>query len=136
MIKGLAHVCIAAHDLAATERFYCNGLGLEKVFNFVRGDEATGFYLRVADNTYIEVFHQSPRAAQEGFPIRHLCLQVSDIDAVAARLKSKGYDVTDKKLGADQSWQAWTTDPTGVRIEFHQYTPQSSQITGEDCVLG
>lgn len=50
-------------------------------------------------------------------------------------LGAGGYAVTEKKLGADQSWQAWTTDPSGVRIEFHQYTAHSSQVTGKDCVL-
>jgi hypothetical protein len=43
--------------------------------------------------------------------------------------------VTDKILGADHSWQIWTADPAGVKIEFHQYTNASCQTTGADCVL-
>jgi hypothetical protein len=50
-------------------------------------------------------------------------------------VKALGYDVTDKTMGADRSWQAWTKDPGGVRIEFHQYTARSCQKTGADCVL-
>ena len=42
---------------------------------------------------------------------------------------------TEKKLGEDQSRQAWVTDPAGVRIEFHQYTAKSCQSTGATCVL-
>lgn len=68
-------------------------------------------------------------------PIRHFCLEVDDIEQVRRRLTENGYEVTDKKLGADQSWQLWTTDPSGVRIEFHQYTDRSSQVTHEDCML-
>jgi len=67
--------------------------------------------------------------------IKHFCLEVDDIDDVAQKLTAAGYTVTEKTLGADQSWQAWTTDPSGVRIEFHEYTKDSSQLTGENCVL-
>ncbi len=66
----------------------------------------------------------------------HFCLETDDIDEVARRLADNGYPVTEKKLGADQSWQVWTKDPSGVRIEFHQYTPKSSQRTHQDCILG
>ena len=65
-----------------------------------------------------------------------MCYEVGDIDEVSRRLKADGHEVTDKKLGSDQSWQIWTTDPGGVKIEFHEYTAKSSQVTGRDCVLG
>ena len=135
MIKGLAHVCIAASDLATTERFYCSGLGFRKFFDFIRGGEVIGFYLRVSENTYIEVFRQDAVQTHAGCPIRHVCFEVTDIDEVSRHIKAHGYEVTEKKLGADQSWQMWTTDPGGVRIEFHQYTDRSSQVTAKDCIL-
>ena len=135
MIKGLAHVCIAAMDLASAERFYCSGLGFRKVFDFIRGGEVIGFYLDVSANTFIEVFRQDQVRADGNCPIMHMCFEVSDIDEVSRHLKSHGYDVTEKTLGADQSWQTWTSDPTGVKIEFHQYTGKSSQVTGANCVL-
>jgi catechol 2,3-dioxygenase-like lactoylglutathione lyase family enzyme len=135
MITGLAHVCLAAGNLDDTQKFYCEGLGFTKAFDFVREGKAVGFYLEVSDRTYVEVFLQDSIRPDGACPIRHFCLEVQDIDAVAAHLKAKGYDVTEKKMGADQSWQAWTTDPAGIRIEFHQYTDQSCQTTGQTCVL-
>lgn len=136
MIKGLAHVCIAARDLADTERFYCQGLGFEKVFNFVKGGRAIGFYLRVADRAFVEVFQKDEVRTDGEAPIQHMCLEVSDVDEMRDRLIGRGYEVTEKRRGNDRSWQAWVTDPSGVRIEFHEYTPESSQVTGQDCVLG
>ena len=135
MIKGLAHVCLAATDLAATERFYCRGLGLKKAFDFLRQGSIIGFYLEVGPGSYIEVFQRAEVNAGAASPIQHLCIEVDDIDAVGKRLAESGYPVTEKKLGADRSWQMWVTDPAGVRIEFHQYTPQSSQIIRQNCVL-
>lgn len=135
MIKGVAHVCLSATDLPAVERFYCEGLGGRKVFNFIRGGAVTGFYLEVADNTYIEVFNGGEINTTDRVPIAHFCLETDDIDEVIRRLADNGYPVKEKKLGADQSWQVWTQDPSGVRIEFHQYTPQSAQRTHQDCIL-
>lgn len=136
MIKGIAHICITTPDLAATERFYCSGLGLTKVFRFVKEDKEIGFYLKASQSSYIEVFGRGSEDQLAGAPIAHICFEVSDIEALGSRLKSEGYAVTEKLLGADQSWQMWATDPGGVRIEFHQYTDQSSQVTGQDCILG
>ena len=135
MIKSLAHICIAAHDLAATERFYCSGLGFKKAFDFIRGGEVIGFYLEVSEKSYIEIFRQDEIHGHGSCPIRHLCFEVREIDEVSRHLRAKGYEVTEKKLGGDSSWQIWTTDPSGVRIEFHQYTEQSSQLTARDCIL-
>jgi len=135
MIKGIAHVCVGTLDLAASERFYCSGLGMTKVFDFVRKDKVVGFYLRAGSNTFVEVFLRDKVVSQPDTPISHFCLEVSDLDETIARLKANGYETTPKKMGADQSWQAWVIDPAGVRFEFHQYTPQSSQFTGSACVL-
>ena len=135
MIKGLAHICLSAMDLAAVERFYCSGLGFKKAFNFIRNGRVVGFYLELSKGAYIEVFRQDQIDVEAKSPIQHFCLEVDDIDQVGLRLTENGYEATQKKLGADQSWQMWTTDPSGVRIEFHQYTDHSSQVTHKDCIL-
>ena len=135
MIKGFAHVCITTTDLEATERFYCSGLGFTRAFRFIRGGESIGFYLKAAQGAYIEVFRRNETDPPVATAIPHFCLEVENIAELHRHLQAKGYEVTEPRLGADQSWQMWITDPGGVRIEFHQYTGQSSQITGNDCIL-
>jgi lactoylglutathione lyase/glyoxylase I family protein len=135
MIKGIAHVCIVTNDLAATERFYCSGLGFKKAFDFVKAGEITGFYLRVTKGSFIEIFRKDKIDREALGPMGHICFEVDDLDDTSRRLESHGYKVTKKSLGADQSWQMWTTDPSGVQIEFHQYTPESTQFTGKDCIV-
>ncbi len=135
MIKGFAHVCLSATDLTEVERFYCSGLGFEKAFEFIRNGRVVGFYLKLPRGGYIEVFHQDQIDPTATSPIRHFCLEVDDIEQIGLRLAENGYEATQKKLGADRSWQMWTTDPSGARIEFHQYTDHSSQITHENCIL-
>jgi len=135
MITGIAHVCIAAKDLAATEKFYCSGLGFKKVFDFIRQGQVIGFYLEVAKKTYMEAFRADAIDKDAKSPILHICFETPSVDEVSRRLTGQGYEVTKKILGADQSWQIWTADPSGVKIEFHQYTKESTQVTGKDCVL-
>lgn len=135
-LKRIAHICLGALDLDATEKFYCQGLGCTKAFDFLRGGKRVGFYLLAGDGNYIEVFLQEKIDPKAAGPLRHLCLEVTSVDEAVARLKAAGYFVGEKKLGADHSWQAWTADPAGVQIEFHEYTAESSQRTGKDCVLG
>ena len=135
LIQQIAHLCLGSTDLKKSEHFYCTTLGLAKHFRFLRDGKEFGFYLDLGNQTFIEIFEQPTVEATARNPIQHLCLQVPDIAAVITALRAQGYAVSDQKLGADQSWQCWVTDPDGVRIEMHQYTADSSQVTHRDCVM-
>jgi len=135
MIKKLAHLCILSADLKKTEDFYCGILGLKKKFDFIREGRLFGFYLEVSDDQFIEFFHTTDTTREKGNLITHLCLEIEDITAFTQHLEKHGVKFTEPKLGADQSWQTWCTDPDGVAIEFHQYTPESSQKTGRECIV-
>ncbi|NKB67481.1 MAG: VOC family protein [Candidatus Latescibacteria bacterium] len=131
MIKQLAHLCIHSLDLEKTRWFYCDVLGAEVTFDFDKNGSLFGYYFKLGGSTFLEVFQGEPGDANGN--IKHICLEVEDIDCVVAALKENGVEVTDKKLGGDHSWQAWTADPNGVRIEFHQYTKESMQLVGGTC---
>lgn len=135
MFKRLAHVCIGAINLAETEHFYIDLLGMEKAFDFFRDDQQIGYYLRVGGSTFIEVFVEPGVPHQERPLIRHFCLEVEDIAGVIAALERKGLEVSAKKLGDDNAWQAWITDPNGIRIELMQYSDWSSQFSGRSVRL-
>lgn len=135
MIKQLAHICLGAKDLNACEDFYCRVLGFPKKFEFKKNGELFGFYFVSGANTYIEVFIQNEDANYERPIIKHLCFEVDDIDEFISTVRSRGWKVTDKKMGADHSWQCWIADPDGVQIEVQQYTENSTQFTGQDCIV-
>ena len=135
LVKQFAHICLGATDLKKSEHFYCTTLGLKKKFRFIRDGKEFGFYLDLGNQNYIEIFEQTALAVSEPHPIKHFCLEVDDIQPVIVALRANGYEVSDRELGCDQSWQCWVTDPHGVRIEMHQYTAKSSQTAGQDCVI-
>ena len=132
MIKQLAHICINSSDLSLTKRFYTEALGLDLGFEFEKDGQPFGFYIKAGNATFIEVFKGDP--GQVG-NINHVAIQVTDLDSLITQIRSAGFDVGDKTMGADNSWQAWTTDPSGIRIEFHEYTDESLQIIGGKCTV-
>lgn len=133
-VKQVAHVCILARDLAETRAFYGDVLGLPVKFDFLRDGRPFGFYLDAGGRTNVEVFERAEASAMPAARIDHLCLEVEDIDAAVGHVRGKGVAITDKKLGVDETWQAWVTDPNGVRIELFQYTGKSAQFLGGDRV--
>lgn len=131
-VKRLAHACIFAADLGATQRFWTEVLGLHVAFRFTRGGDVIGFYLDAGERTFIEVFRRDAVAPTDLRQIDHLCLEVGSLDEAVERLRSSGVAVTDKKLGIDDTWQAWTEDPNGVKVELFEYTEHSAQFAGGD----
>lgn len=128
MITNVAHLCFVVRDLKASESFYCDKLGLSRAFDFTNDKgERFGAYLRVGGRNFIELFQGKLAEVAKGQSFGHFCLEVDDLQSTVVQLRAAGVEVTDAKLGADQSWQAWLTDPDGNRIELHQYTPQSWQ---------
>lgn len=133
-IKQVAHVCIFAHDLDATEAFWTNVLGMPIAFRFTRNGEPYGFYLDAGGRTNVEVFQKPESSFAESNQINHICLEVHSLDEAIASIRSKGVEITDKKFGVDDTWQAWTADPNGVKIELFEYTEESAQFVGGDRV--
>ena len=130
MIRTLAHTCFVVADLARTEKFYCEVLGLRLAFEFTDAvGKRTGIYIACGDRSFLEFFRfrGDPQPNNPDGSFRHICLEVDDLDAMIARLTERHVDVTGHQLGGDGSWQAWIRDPDGNRIELHQYTPQSKQ---------
>ncbi|TPJ82359.1 VOC family protein [Mesorhizobium sp. B2-6-2] len=133
-VKQLAHVCIFAHDLEATRGFYRDVLGMDTQFNFLRDGKIFGFYLDCGGRSHVEVFEKRESSYSEANQINHFCLEVEDIEAAIAHIRLKGVAVTPKKLACDDTYQAWITDPNGVKIELFEYTAKSAQFTGGDRV--
>lgn len=133
MIKALAHVCLKTADLEKTFAFYGDALGMEKRFQFTRQGKVIGYYLSASRNTFIEVFLEGEIAPGAGNrSLHHFCLETENIKGVREALRARAYAPGEIKLGGDHSLQLWVKDPSGVDVEFHQYTAQSSQTSGQD----
>ena len=128
LIKQVAHTCIFAHDLETTAGFYRDVFGIERAFDFKRGEDWIGFYMDLGARTFIEVFRKGESRFAETDQINHICLETEDLDGLIAHVRAQGVEISDKKLGVDGTWQAWTKDPNGVKLEIFQYTGDSMQF--------
>ena len=133
IIKKIAHVCIFARDLEATETFYRDVLGIEVIFRFMKAGKLIGYYLDAGAATHIEVFQKTESSFAESNQINHICLEVTNMDEAVAQVRANGVSALDKKLGVDGTWQSWLTDPNGVKIELFEYTDKSLQFIGGVC---
>jgi len=128
MITNVAHVCLIVNDLKRAMAFYRVRLGLPVAFEFRRPDGTVhGAYFKIGRRTFLELFEAKEPIPRTGGAYRHTCLEVDDIQKTVAELRERGVEVSEPKLGLDQSWQAWFEDPEGNRFELHQYTAESWQ---------
>ena len=128
MITGMAHTCFTVSNLDKALSFHRDGLGLKEAFDFVNEDGYRfGVYLYVGERNFIELFEGTLEERVEGQSFKHICLEVDDIEATVSTLRTRGVEVSPIKLGKDNSYQAWITDPDGNRMELHGYTAESWQ---------
>ncbi|MCL2101862.1 MAG: VOC family protein [Fibromonadales bacterium] len=126
---SLAHVCLNVKNLERSMEYY-QKLGFKPKFKFTRNGRHYGHYLEICPNHYIELFEDPDMDAPLNTGIVHFCLECQDLDALISELDSKGISYTNKKLGCDNTYQIWLTDPDGNAFEVHQYTQSSLQKTG------
>ena len=130
-IKSVAHVCIKSTDLDATEKFYCGALGFKRHFDFTRSGKLIGFYMKATNETFVEVFLADEIEKIDKQMLNHFCLETESLEGLHKKLFAAGYAPGDIKMGADQTPQFWMTDPSGMALEFQEYTDKSAQRTGE-----
>ncbi len=93
LIKQVAHACIFAHDLAATEAFYRDVFGIPTAFTFKRDDERIGYYLDLGGRTFIEVFSKAGSSFEETNQINHICLETEDMDGLLGHVRGQGVEI-------------------------------------------
>ena len=135
MITSMAHAAVTVKDMNLSLKFYTEALGFRKAFEL--SHYATGepwiIYLCVAPGQFLELFYggteDNPwRDSLIGF--NHFCFEVDDIFATVEQVRAAGYPIdVEPNQGADMNWQAWVTDPNGVRIELMKIDPKSPQAT-------
>lgn len=130
VITGIGHTAIRISELDAALTFYRDGLGFKEAFRLNRDGQVWLVYLQVAPGQFVELFPggEPVTGARQEVGYMHLCLVVDDIQATVEELSARGVTFDGEPgLGRDGSWQVWTADPDGNRIELMQITPHSMQ---------
>lgn len=131
MIKGIGHLAFDVTDIDVSLDFYCNKLGLKRIFHLGSDENPWLIYLKVGPQQYIELFPTGNGKQFKGQSYSHLCLEVSDIQATVEEIRSNGVEVGDITLGEDGNYQAWLSDPDGNRIELMELMPECLQLRND-----
>ena len=152
-VSGLTHKAYHVTNMEQTLRFYCECLGLQKIFE-IKNDEGENWlvYLKISDRQFIELFYggkskreikwpdfSSPKtewgfSPQEDEKLRHevavhICFEVEDIHATVKRLEEFGYPIVMPiGYGKDFNYETFIQDPDGNLIELMQYTDKALQF--------
>ncbi len=133
MITGIAHNAVTVRDMQESLLFYTGALGFQKAFELNRPETGEPWivYLSICRGQFLELFY----GGEEENPwhngligFNHFCFEVDDIFSAVRAIRDAGYPVDiEPRQGADGNWQAWVTDPNGVRIELMKIMPGSPQ---------
>ena len=123
-IVGLNHVSIRVENFDQAVAFYSKTLGLKEAFAFREPDGSPYMtYFQVNRDTFIELMPVGP-GKPAGFA--HIGLQVSDVKALAARLRQQGMKVGEPSISPRTKSEIVTaTDPFGTNMELMEFGPNS-----------
>ncbi len=133
MITRIAPGAVTVRDMEESLRFYTEALGFTKAFELANPKTGAPWiiYLNICPGQFLELFYdgttENPwRSDLIGF--NHFCFEVDDIQEAARRVKDAGFVLSSEpRQGSDHNWQAWVTDPNGIRVELMQISPDSPQ---------
>lgn len=134
-ITGFAHVAIKVKDIDRTLEWYERVFGFREMMRLNNSDGSLFLlYLRVTDTQFLEVFpnaREDRALDNDGNGINHFCFQVSDPDAVKARIDQLGIPLLwPYGRAIDGNRQFWIVDPDGNRIEIMEMDPNCLPYKG------
>ena len=123
MIKKLLHTRMRVNDLARTVRFYEEALGLSVSRRHTSPRGAQLVFLSVPNSDEEIELCQLPNSpsVEVQADLMHLAFEVDDLEGFAAKLKQKGYSLSDgPTLTGSGSIIGFIDAPEGYEVELIQ----------------
>jgi catechol 2,3-dioxygenase-like lactoylglutathione lyase family enzyme len=125
VIAGLFHVAIKTNDLAATNRFYCELLGLRAVARPDFGYPGSWLACPMpGGDAIIHIYAGGPALGADGRApvgsgaIDHLSLSAVGFHETRGRLAELGLPWREFLVPGTTLWQLFVYDPSGVQLEL------------------
>jgi len=118
-------VAVRVGDYERAVRFYTDVLGFVPGPSWGEGD-SRAVMLDTGDGNYLEVFAGGTDGPKEGGALLHLALRCADVDAVVARVRAAGVEITVEPKDVDIPTRplpfpvrlAFCRAPDGTILEF------------------
>lgn len=138
MIKSIGHIALRVKDMDRSLDFYTRVLGGGKVFEGTENGTVNMVYVKLAPDTYIELFVSEPGMEKTPSDIgyRHVCIVTDDIYAEEKRIKETGWPTPPVRRGKYGNIQLWLKDPDGNEMELMQILPDFLMKPEENTAPG
>lgn len=125
MIQSIGHIALRVRNLDESVRFYTDILGGKRVFDGTENGKVNLVYVKLAENTYVELFRSelAMEIKDTGIGFMHLCLTVNDIYETEKMILRSGWPASAVRKGKYGNYQIWIKDPDGNEIELMQILP-------------
>ena len=120
-VTGIQHIGIPTNDLHATTAFF-EQLGFRTVLRIRTAKEEVAFLQ--LQNIVIEAYENGKAAGVPG-AIEHIALDVNDIEAAYAEIRSRGFEELEDGIQFLPFWERGVRyftimGPEGEKVEFNQ----------------
>jgi len=128
--ERLNHVGMVVANYDEALDFYRNKMGFREAYTVHNPDGSPLLtYLQLSRETFLELI---PARNGEATGITHFGIEVGDIDAKVADLRSRGATIDDPALTPANARFARMRDASGFRIEVMEFGPQALQQRAMD----
>ena len=119
MTAQLTHLFMEVRSLERARWFWVDAVGLELLEDrgpYIRVGGHGGFAIGIEQHPHGDVSPHGPE----------ICVRVTDVDALAARLTALGLQITEGPADMPWGWRhAWLDDPDGRRVSVYSTPPGS-----------
>lgn len=132
-VTGLNHIGINVAKYDEALAFYTGTLGIREAYTVRNADGTPRLtYLQLSRDTFIELI---PAAPNQPTGITHFGIEVRDIDATVAALRSRGVNAAAPGQTPGKAAFTRITDRDNVQIEVMEFGPESLQRKAMDAWL-
>ena len=113
----MSHFTILTKDVAATEAFYAEMLGLKTGYR--PPISRPGVWLYAGDQPILHVIDPVKMPSEPAGVLDHMAFNATGIKDVAAKLKTRGIDYALQQQGETGTWQMFFLDVNGAKVELN-----------------
>lgn len=128
---NIHHVALSVSDLERSVEFY-GELGLREVERYEKpGIDARSALLEFGNGVVLELFAlrgSGPLPEERGDPVedlstvgtKHFALETGDVEEEVDRLRERGVEVSEPRMGDSGHRYAFLEDPDGIPVEIYE----------------